>query len=134
MLEVYTDGACKGNPGPGGAGVVIVEGGKIVREVSEFLGKNCTNNIAELVAIGFGLHWAYIRSTKTDVTIYTDSKYAIGVLTGEYKAKKNLDTIRKTKQMMDIHESVKFVHIKGHSGNEYNELADKLAQQGCYSR
>lgn len=130
-LEVYTDGACKGNPGPGGAGVVILDNNKIVKKCSIGLG-DCTNNIAELSAIGLGLKYAFDYSSESDVIIYSDSNLCINVLSGLWKAKKNIDLILEVKELMQRHNSVTFVKVKAHDGDQYNELADALASQACY--
>src|SRR5690606_17377311 len=85
----YADGACSGNPGPAGLGVVLIEG-DARRELSEYLGR-ATNNVAELMAI------LRVAEAVTDkdrpLHIYTDSSYAIGVLTKGWKAKANVELV-----------------------------------------
>src|SRR5258706_1181175 len=88
-IQVWTDGACTGNPGPAGVGVVIIDG-KQRRELSEFLGEG-TNNIAELTAILRGLE--AVDDKTRPVVVYSDSEYSIGVLTKAWKAKKNVELI-----------------------------------------
>ncbi|MCA9610919.1 MAG: ribonuclease HI, partial [Myxococcales bacterium] len=81
-IVVYADGACSGNPGPAGLGVVVVDG-DAREELSEYLGRG-TNNIAELTGI---LRAAEkLREREAPIRIYTDSKYSIGVLTKGWKA------------------------------------------------
>src|SRR5579883_755654 len=73
----YTDGACSGNPGPAGSGVVLVEPGGKMHEGLEYLGQ-ATNNVAELTAILRALEW--VPADAPAVVVHTDSQYAIGVL------------------------------------------------------
>ena len=81
-IQVWTDGACTGNPGPAGIGVVVVDG-TAVEELTEYLGHG-TNNIAELTAIQRGLEVVAGRgrgALERPVVVYSDSQYAIGLLT-----------------------------------------------------
>lgn len=122
-LIAYTDGACSGNPGPSGVGVVLLDGGDR-REYSGFLGDG-TNNIAELTAI------LVVAEAVTDPTrpvrIYTDSTYSIGVLSKGWKAKANVSLIANTKKALSRLRDVGFVHVRGHAGIPENERADELA-------
>src|SRR5207247_1596585 len=88
-IHVWTDGACTGNPGPAGIGMVIVDG-KERKEMSEYLG-NGTNNIAELTAILRGLQ--EVADKTRPVIVYSDSAYSIGLLTQAWKAKKNVELV-----------------------------------------
>lgn len=118
---VYTDGACTGNPGPAGLGVVVVgEKGRIER--SEYLGKG-TNNIAELTAIQRAL-----EMTDGPVVIHTDSQYAIGVLTKNWKAKANTALVEGIRGLLGRRSGVRFVYVRGHAGVPLNERADELAR------
>ena len=83
-VEIWTDGACSGNPGPMGIGVVVIDGAKR-RELSEYLGVG-TNNIAELMAIVRALEEAPRERT---IVLHTDSSYALGLLGKGWKAKAN---------------------------------------------
>ena len=106
-LELWTDGACSGNPGPMGIGVVAIDGAKR-REVSEYLGVG-TNNIAELTAIERALDTA---DTATDndrhrrMRIYTDSAYSIGVLSKGWKAKANQELVARIKRRLAAYPNV----------------------------
>src|SRR5437868_12601059 len=84
-IHVWTDGACSGNPGPAGLGVVVVGDGTGQREISEYLGE-ATNNIAELTAILRGL--LAVTDKTRPVIVYSDSAYSIGLLSQNWKAKK----------------------------------------------
>ncbi len=122
-IHIYTDGASSGNPGPAGLGVLMVYKGK-EKEISRYLGES-TNNIAELSAIKEGL--AAVKNRNLKVIVHTDSKYSIGVLTGEYKAKKNVSLIIATQKLMGQFKALEFRYVKGHSGIPGNERADELA-------
>jgi ribonuclease HI len=127
---VYADGACSGNPGPAGLGVVILDGDE-ERELSEYLGRG-TNNIAELTAI---LRAATELAGREDpVRIYTDSKYSIGVLTQGWKAKKNPELIAAVKDALASLPDVKLHYVPGHAGHDLNERADRLAREAVETR
>lgn len=129
-IIVYADGACSGNPGPAGLGVVIVEGDER-RELSEYLGQ-ATNNIAELTAI---LRAAEaLRGRSEPVRIYTDSRYSIGVLTQGWKAKKNPELVKTVKSALAALPDVTLQYVPGHAGVALNEHADALARQAVSSR
>jgi ribonuclease HI len=123
ILHIYTDGASSGNPGPSGVGVVLRYGEKR-RELSDYIGQ-ATNNIAELTAIQRGL--AAVRNRRLPVRVYTDSSYAYGVLTLNWKPKKNADLIADIREMMADFPRLTFVKVPGHQGVADNERADALA-------
>lgn len=134
-IEIYTDGACSGNPGPGGYGAVLVYNGK----EKEICGgeKNTTNNRMELTAVIKALE---ALKEPCSVTLTTDSKYvADGVSKGwalSWRAKGwkkadgkpalNPELWERLLQLLEIH-SVEFVWVKGHAGHPYNERCDALA-------
>lgn len=123
-IKIYTDGACSGNPGKAGIGVVLICG-KHKKEISKFIGDS-TNNIAELEAIRQGL--LAVKNKKTPIKIFTDSAYCIGALTSSsWNIKKNIGLINLIKTLMSKFNDLKFIKIDGHSGNEYNEMANALA-------
>lgn len=124
-IQVWTDGACSGNPGPAGLGVVIIDG-KERRELSEYLGQG-TNNIAELTAILRGLQEVADRDKQ--VFVYTDSEYSIGVLTKNWKAKKNIELIAELRELVGKFPRLTFVKVAGHAGIPLNERTDQLAVQ-----
>jgi ribonuclease HI len=123
-ITVYADGACSGNPGPAGLGVVIYEhDGK--RELSEYLGR-ATNNIAELTAI---LRAAEaLRDETRQIVLKTDSQYSIGVLTKGWKAKANPELIANVKAALAKVPHMKIRYVEGHAGHAGNERADELAR------
>lgn len=124
----YADGACSGNPGPAGLGVVMIFDDQR-KELSEYLGHG-TNNIAELTAIRRAAE-AMETSTPSvkgrPMHLYTDSTYSIGVLTKGWKAKANKELIAETKDALAKLDDVKLFYVKGHAGIELNEAADQLA-------
>ena len=135
-IDVFTDGACSGNPGVGGWGVVIIIGKKII----EIHGgaKETTNNQMELTAAIEGLK--YFNKQET-ITLYTDSKYVKdgvtawikkwkinGWKTANKKAVKNKELWQSLDQQMNRHKVV-FKWIKGHAGAKFNEQADALARK-----
>lgn len=129
-LIVYADGACSGNPGPAGLGVVVLDGERR-HELSEYLGQG-TNNIAELTAL---LRAAERLATRTEpVRIYTDSQYSINMLTKGWKAKKNAELIGQTKRALGRLDDVALYYVPGHAGIELNERADELARQAVDRR
>jgi len=119
----YTDGACSGNPGPAGLGVVVIDPGRCV-ERSEYLGHS-TNNVAELTAVLRALEEI---AADGEAVIYTDSRYAIGVLQQGWKARANQALVARVRDALQCHRRVRLVHVKGHAGIPLNERADELAR------
>lgn len=136
-VEIFTDGACRGNPGPGGWGVLLrIQG----NEKSLYGGElETTNNRMELTAAIIGL-----ESLKKpySVTLTTDSKYVMngitdwienwkkrGWITAAKKPVKNEDLWRRLDKACSQHE-INWQWVKGHSGHRENELVDALANQG----
>jgi ribonuclease HI len=125
-VQVWTDGACSGNPGPAGAGVVIIDGKERV-ELSEYLG-TATNQIAELEAILRGLQ--AIKDRSRPVVVYSDSAYSIGLLTANppWKAKKNVELVAELRELVRAFSNLRFVKVAGHAGVPLNERCDQLAR------
>lgn len=131
MIEIYTDGAASGNPGPGGYGVIL-RAGQHYKELSAGF-RMTTNNRMELMAVIVGLN--ALKSHGQDVTIFSDSKYVIdsvdkkwvfGWLKTGFKGKKNKDLWLQFLNVYKLH-SVKFVWVKGHNNHPENERCDELA-------
>ena len=137
VVEIYADGACKGNPGPGGWGVLLRAGG---RETELFGGEaQTTNNRMELTAVIEGL---LALEKRTQVRVYTDSQYVQkgisewihawkrrGWRTADKKPVKNVDLWQKLDEVAQRHD-VKWHWVKGHAGHPENERADALANKG----
>ena len=131
MIEIFTDGASSGNPGPGGYGVIL-RSGKHYKELSAGYRKT-TNNRMELMAVIKGLE--ALKNQNQAVTIYSDSKYVIdaiekkwvyGWLQKGFKDKKNKDLWLRYLEVSKQHQ-IKFVWVRGHAGHPENEKCDQLA-------
>jgi ribonuclease HI len=121
-IHVWTDGGSAPNPGPSGAGIVIVDGDKTI-EMSEFLGQG-TNQIAELTAILMGL--TKLPTRDRPVIVYSDSAYSIGLLTQAWKAKANVELVEKLRGVCREFKDLRFVKVAGHAGIPLNERTDQL--------
>ena len=131
MIKIYTDGASKGNPGPGGYGTILEYKGK-KKELSEGF-RMTTNNRMELLAVIIGLE--EIKKDGWQVLVVSDSKYVVDavekgwVISWEkknFKGKQNEDLWRRFLKVFYRHQ-VKFKWIKGHAGHPQNERCDRLA-------
>ncbi|HEX4406749.1 MAG TPA: ribonuclease H [Polyangia bacterium] len=128
-IEIWTDGACSGNPGPMGIGVVVLDGGAR-RELGEYLGSG-TNNIAELVAIERGIILAAEVAQgdkQRPLRVYSDSSYAIGLLEKGWKAKANQELVARIRKVVATCARIAFVKVAGHAGVPENERCDELAR------
>ena len=133
QVYIYTDGASKGNPGPGGYGVVMeLAGTSYKKEFYEGF-RLTTNNRMELLAVIVGLE--KLKNPNTSVLVVSDSKYVVdavekGWVFGwekkHFKDKKNPDLWMKLLPLLKEH-TVKFEWVKGHANNKENERCDKLA-------
>ena len=130
----FTDGACSGNPGPMGVGIVVVAGEKR-RERGEYLGRG-TNNIAELTAIRRGLEIAgeLVPGQDRPFRVYSDSSYALGLLGKGWKAKANQELVANLREQLATFSRVKLVKVAGHAGVDNNERCDQLARQAITFR
>jgi ribonuclease HI len=129
-IIVYADGACSGNPGPAGAGVVLLDGTSR-RELSHYLGVG-TNNIAELTALELAA--LAIDARARPVRMHTDSQYAIGVLTKGWKAKANVELIARLRALLAHFTDLELRYVPGHAGVPLNERADALAVEAVERR
>ncbi len=134
-VNIYTDGACSGNPGAGGYCAILIYNGieKVVSGSENFT----TNNRMELLAVIKGLE---ALKQACEVSIFSDSRYVVDAFNEEWianwqsnswrnsnnKAVKNIDLWQKLIAFTKIHK-VSFVKVKGHSDNEYNNRCDKIA-------
>ncbi len=123
QLEIYIDGASKGNPGPSGIGVVICKDGQTIKNISSYIG-NATNNIAEYTALIYALQEALILNAH-DVKINTDSELLYRQLKKIYKIK-NPNILGLYNQVMHLMSAFKEVSIN-HISRQHNRGADKLA-------
>jgi ribonuclease HI/probable phosphoglycerate mutase len=126
VVNLYTDGACRGNPGQGGAGAVLVdERGDIVATVRRSLGL-CTNNIAEYKALILGLEEA-LKKRYGQLNIFLDSELLVNQIKGSYKVKnENLKILMfEVRKLLSYFDSYKVEHID----RSLNHMADKLANE-----
>lgn len=135
QVTIYTDGACSGNPGPGGYGAILMYNGT-EKEMSGGE-KNTTNNKMELMAAIVSLE---CLKEPCDVTLYSDSAYLVNAYNQKWienwkkngwknsnrEDVKNRELWEKLEKLTSIH-NVTFIKVKGHSDNEYNNRCDKLA-------
>ncbi|REE05757.1 ribonuclease HI [Marinoscillum furvescens] len=135
MIKIYTDGAAKGNPGPGGYGAILDFQGRR-KELSEGF-RNTTNNRMELLAVIKALE--AIKKPGWEVLVYSDSKYVVDAVEKGwvfgwekkgYKNKKNPDLWQRFLKIYRQHK-VKFQWVKGHAGHPENERCDQLAVEAA---
>ncbi len=122
-IKIYTDGASSGNPGPSGIGVLFIYG-ENKKKISRSIGMG-TNNIAELTAIKVALE--ELKRYDLPVRIFSDSSYSIGLLTKNWKPKKNQELAGEIKKLIKKFADLSFIKVKGHAGIKENEVADFLA-------
>jgi ribonuclease HI len=121
QVTIHTDGACKGNPGPGGWGVILSCKGH-TRELSGFIAST-TNNQAELAAI---LQALQALTKPCSIQLYTDSQYVIGVLGKGFKRKSNRELLAQIDEAASLH-SISYHWVQGHAANRLNQRTDELA-------
>ncbi|NEM98645.1 ribonuclease HI [Pontibacter burrus] len=137
MIEIFTDGASRGNPGPGGYGVIL-RWGPHVKELSAGFRKT-TNNRMELLAVIVGLE--AITKPGIPITIYSDSKYVVDAVEKRwvfgwqkkgFAGKANGDLWARFLRIYAKH-NVRFVWVRGHAGHPENERCDELAVAAALS-
>ncbi len=135
-ITIYTDGACSGNPGPGGYGIVLMYN-EHKKEIYKGF-KKTTNNRMELMAVVEGLN---MLKEKCNVKIYSDSKYVVDAINkgwlnswvlknwvrGKNNPVLNVDLWKQLVPLLNEH-TVEFIWVKGHANNFYNERCDELAR------
>jgi len=140
IVEIYSDGACSGNPGKGGFGTVLrfkkQNGEYVLKEISQGFEKT-TNNRMEILGAVIGLESLKVPCS---VVLTSDSKYLIDAIeqkwleswvkkgwkTASKKPVKNIDLWKRLMEAMSPHD-IKFIWVKGHNGHEFNEICDRLA-------
>lgn len=131
-LIIYTDGSSRGNPGPGGYGVIL-KWGTVEKELSQGY-RRTTNNRMELMAVIAALE--ALKKDNLPVTVYSDSQYVVKavkegwlknwIATGFKGGKKNRDLWERYYALSQKHK-IQFVWVKGHAENRYNNRCDELA-------
>ena len=136
-VVIYTDGACSGNPGPGGWGTILMY--KDIKKEISGGEKNTTNNIMEMTAVIEGLK---MLKYKCEVEVYSDSAYVVNAFnqgwiynwrknnwkTSDKEPVKNKELWEELYSLVNQHD-VKFIKVKGHADNEFNNRCDELARQ-----
>lgn len=142
MIEIYTDGACKGNPGPGGYGVIVLDNNKLIYYYHK-PDQNTTNNREELKAILHAFKLIEETPILADATIYTDSSYCYNICNdwihkwsfNNWRNSKN-ETIANKDLIENLYNNyigkfpfcqIKVEKVKGHAGVAGNELSDAAA-------
>jgi len=137
-IQIYTDGACSGNPGPGGYGVVMMAG-EHRKEISEGF-RLTTNNRMELLSVIVALE--SIKKENSQVTVFSDSRYVVdaiekkwlnGWIKKGFSKIKNPDLWLRYSRIASKHQ-VNFVWVKGHANNEHNNYCDQLAVAASKSK
>jgi ribonuclease HI len=137
QLIVYTDGASRGNPGPGGYGVIL-QWGSARKEISQGY-RHTTNNRMELLAVIVALQ--ALTKNNLNINIFTDSQYVVNAVEKgwlnnwyrtDFKGKKNADLWSQYAELARGHK-IKFTWVKGHADNPYNNRCDELATKAALS-
>ena len=143
MIQIYTDGSCSGNPGPGGSAFLVVKQGEIVYN-RLFSFKSTTNNFCELFAVLEAIRYA-IDNNIIECKILSDSKYVVNGI-NEWMLKwidnnwkgssgheiKNVDIWKNVSLLWGISKSLTNIsihYVKGHSTDEFNKIVDKMAKE-----
>lgn len=147
-IKVYTDGACSGNPGPGGwAALLLIKSEKAKDKVTVKGGeKQTTNNRMELQAVVKALSFIHknMKDYECKIQIFSDSSYVVNSVNNKSLHKWSLNGWKTTKDTDVVNQDLwkkllvliskthpKFVKVKGHSGNKFNDYVDKAAVNEC---
>ncbi|MBN8701658.1 MAG: ribonuclease HI [Bacteroidetes bacterium] len=137
-IKIYTDGASRGNPGPGGYGIIMMSGSHR-KELSEGF-RITTNNRMELLSVIVALET--VKAANASITVYSDSKYVVDSVEKKwvfgwekigFKKKMNADLWKRFLKIYPKHK-VKFVWVKGHADNPENNRCDELAVEAALGR
>lgn len=131
-IRIYTDGSARGNPGPGGYGIVLLSDEGHRKEVAKGY-RRTTNNRMELLSVIVALEM--LKTSPMDVLVYSDSRYVVDAVEKKwlfnwekkyFDKKKNVDLWKRFLTVYRQH-NVKFIWVKGHANNIENERCDRLA-------
>jgi ribonuclease HI len=129
MIEIYCDGAYSSSRDTGGWAFVVLDSGKKI--FSDFYpAYKTTNNRMEIQAVIEACKWSIMHDI-SHITIYSDSMYVIGTVTMNWRRKKNED-LWSTLDGLSSKLFINWKHVKGHSGDTYNDLCDALASQATF--
>ena len=126
VIKIYADGACRGNQNTtniGGYGVVLIYKDSVKELNNAF--QDTTNNKMEILSVIEGLK--SLKRFDIPVEIYSDSQYVVNTINNGWRKNANLDLWDELDRLIEKFDSVKFIKVKGHSDNNYNNRADKLA-------
>lgn len=127
-FQLYTDGGYSMSGDFGAFAYVILQDGVLLHKYAEKI-EHETNNRAEIKAILYGVK---ALPNNSEVEVFSDSQYALGVLSGRYRAKKNPDLVNKYKKMVATkHMKVSYNWVRGHNGNAWNEVCDQLCNEAA---
>jgi ribonuclease HI len=127
-IKIYADGACRGNQfaeNIGGYGVVLLYG-EHKKELKDAF-KNVTNNQMEILSVIEGLK--ALKTFDLPIEIYSDSQYVVNTINLNWNKKANQDLWAELYNYIEKAKDIKFIKVKGHSDNEFNNRADKLANE-----
>ena len=125
MIEIYIDGSSKGNPGPGGAGIVIKDAStqKILGTAGIPLGY-VTNNQAEFLALKHALLELQRRGLSEHLNkILTDSQLVVGIFSQSWRARANLELVMEIRDLLKEFPQLTFAYVRGHNGNQRGSVA-----------
>ena len=126
VIKIYADGACRGNQNTtniGGYGVVLIYKDSIKELNNAF--QDTTNNKMEILSVIEGLK--SLKRFDIPVEVYSDSQYVVNTINNGWRKNANLDLWDELDRLIEKFDNVKFIKVKGHSDNNYNNRADKLA-------
>lgn len=129
IIHIFTDGSAKRNPGQCGSACILLYN-EYRKNMKKYLGYD-TNNVAELTAIKMGLEAVKKEKRQIPIIIYSDSQYCIGVLSMNWRTKRNFSLIRDMKILIEKFDNIQFKKVKAHNGVKYNEEVDKLAKEAA---
>ena len=131
-IEMYTDGACSGNPGPGGCAAVLVDSQTHEEKTSIINGyRHTTNNRMEIKAVVHGLGLAGNLKDIEEIEVFSDSQLVVNTMNLGWARKSNTDLWEEMDAELSLLKTkgvrIRFTKVKGHAGNPFNEMADRLA-------
>lgn len=132
-IKIWCDGAYKPSTNQGGIGIVWTKNGEIIKTYSKgYKAENLTNQIMEVLAAIVALN--AVKNTVESIEVITDSMYVVGTMTKNWKRKANIKLWNKLDEIVNnlnliLQEPIKFTHTYGHANDEFNNIADKLADE-----
>lgn len=125
-FDIYSDGGCSPNPGPGAYAYVALEDGQVIDEKGVFHDRYTTNQVMEILGAAAGLN---SRPAGSTIMVRSDSQYVVKTMTGEFKRKANHEHWKTLDAAVARHRTVSWEHVRAHKGDVMNERADRLVNQ-----